>query len=243
MKKKVSFREKDVGGPPEHSAWVWHTMELKRSPAWKGASINLLRLLNYLELEHLRHERKQNGDLLALYDDLVRFGITRGLILSTIREGEKRGLIEVEHVLRPRNGKRPPTRFRLTYLPTCSTDPKTKVVTWHRETDEWRRYVEPKRSGQPESRFKGRTAKNVFTRSEQEPKSVPIQELGSESDSSVSAKNQVLFRNRKSVPIQELPLHISGQRGMAARPRRSTGTQRTGCQCSSMQRTTAHAVR
>src|SRR5260370_25325110 len=95
MSRKISFREKRVGGPPEHSAWVWHTHELIRSPAWRGASLALRRLLDFLELEHLRHERKMNGSLMALHEDLVKARIGKGQIRQTIAEGQRRGLIEV----------------------------------------------------------------------------------------------------------------------------------------------------
>lgn len=181
MSKTVSFKPKDAGGPPEHSAWVWHTSELLRSPAWHGASPTLRRLLDFLQIEHLRHERRENGNLMALYGDLVKFGVSRGLILKTIQEGEARGLLRVEHGLRiPANGKQAPNRFRLTYLPTCSIDPTTKVTTWHRATDEWRRYVEP-----------ARARRNILDCSKVVLGSVPPTGLGDETDSRVSAKNRV----------------------------------------------------
>ena len=88
----------------------------------------------------MRHGRRENGHLLALYDDLVKFGIARRFILAAIDEGEARGFIEVEHGLRLGNGKRQPSRFRLTYYEHRTVDPKTKVETWFPPTDEWRRY-------------------------------------------------------------------------------------------------------
>jgi hypothetical protein len=181
MSKKTSFRAKDVGGPPEHSAWVWHTSELLRSAAWHGASPTLRRVLDYLEIEHLRHERRENGNLMALYGDLVKFGVSRGLILKTLQEGEARGLLRVEHGFRiPANGKQAPNRFRLTYLPTCTFDPKSKATTWCRATDEWRRYVEP-----------ARVRRNILVCTKMVPGSVPRTVLGDETESSVSAKNRV----------------------------------------------------
>lgn len=140
MSRKVSFRERDVSGPPEGSAWVWYTYELLRSDSWRGRSINLRRLLDYLEMEHLRHDRRENGRLMALYGDLVKEGIGRRLIMPAILEGEERGLIVVDHGLCMANGKHEPSRYRLTYFPTCTTDPKTKATIWSAPTDEWRRY-------------------------------------------------------------------------------------------------------
>jgi hypothetical protein len=184
MSKKISFRAKDVAGPPEHSAWIWHTSELLRSPAWRGASLNLRRLLDFLEIEHLKHSRRDNGALMALYDDLEKLaGIGRRLILQSIKEGEKRGLIEVEHGVCWAGGKRQPSRFRITYLPTCAVDSKTKVTTWYAPTDDWRQYgVQPKKATRP---------KSILPMSKGEPVPVHEGELVRNPDSTVSARNQV----------------------------------------------------
>ncbi|MGE5271713.1 MAG: hypothetical protein ACM3JG_18795 [Thiohalocapsa sp.] len=192
-RKKISFRERDVGGPPEHSAWVWHTHELKRSDAWRYMSPSLSRLLNELELEHLRHERLKNGELELLYDDMMRQArISRGLIRQTIAEGVRRGLLRVtkEEVTwpLPPDGKRPPNRYRLTYLPCCMVDEKTKVTIWHRETNEWRSYVEPQRAKREPPK---RAPKSISTPPKVVPTSVPSTVLGSEEQPRETAKNQV----------------------------------------------------
>jgi|HubBroStandDraft_6_1064221.scaffolds.fasta_scaffold904455_1 hypothetical protein len=120
-------------GPPEGEPWVWHPLYLLASMAWRHRSINLVRLLDFLEIEHMRHAGQENGNLVALYDDLVKFGIGRRFLSKTISEGEEKRLIVVDHGLCMANGKRAPSRFRLTYLPT-KEEPAT---------DEWKRYREP----------------------------------------------------------------------------------------------------
>jgi hypothetical protein len=120
-------------GPPEGEAWVWHSLILKSSMAWRTKSINLGRLLDFLEIEHMKHAGQQNGQLVAPYDQLVKFGIGRRFILPAILEGEEHRLIEVDHGLCMANGTRAPSRFRLTYLP-ANEEPAT---------DEWKRYRGP----------------------------------------------------------------------------------------------------
>ena len=147
-KKANSFRERDVGGPPTDDAWIWNSAALRFSAAWRGRSNNLKILLDLLEEELLRRGRHTNGDLMALYDDLMRRGISRRHITATIAEGVARGLIELRKPdpwPRPPNGsKQAPNRFRLTYLPSATRDGKG-VTTWHRPTDEWRHFIEPER--------------------------------------------------------------------------------------------------
>ncbi len=132
-RKKTSFKVKDVSGPPD-APWLWFSAALLQSDAWLTASPHLRRVLDFLHLEHLRHDRQQNGNLLAPYADLVKFGIGRNFILKAITEGEERGLIEVDHGLSFANGKRAPSRFRLTYFHTRSGNAN------HAPTDEWRHY-------------------------------------------------------------------------------------------------------
>jgi hypothetical protein len=171
--KKTSFREKDVSGPPGDDPWLPFGYTLLKSDAWLSAWPHLRKLLDFLHIEHLRHDRQQNGKLLAPYSDLVKFGIGRRFILKAITEGERRGLIEVDHGLSFANGKRAPSRFRLTYFHTRAADAN------HAPTNEWRHYVEPT----PE--------KIVLVEPKGELGPVHDGELGSEPKLSVSAKNQV----------------------------------------------------
>lgn len=106
---------KRANHPPDGIPWIWHTIELFSSAAWLGRSINCRRLIDFLEIEHLRQGGNENGSLLAPYNQLVRFGLGRRLIAPAIREAEQRGLVKVE-----RGGKKGTTmteltRFTLTY--------------------------------------------------------------------------------------------------------------------------------
>ena len=105
-------------------------------------SINCRRLIDFLEIEHLKHGGVENGSLLAPYSQLVSFGIGRRFIHGAIQEAGQRGLIQVE-----RGGRRgvvltEVSRFRLTYHWS-----RTKVQglwDWREPTDNWKNYSGPK---------------------------------------------------------------------------------------------------
>jgi hypothetical protein len=119
-----------LSGPPE--VFVWHTVTLKASMAWRGKSASLCALLDALEVENMKHAGLDNGRLMATYNQLVQFGMRRNSIRGAIREGIRRGLLRLtEHGRNPTTGKGILSRYRLTYLPTVDAPP----------TDEWKRYL------------------------------------------------------------------------------------------------------
>src|SRR5262249_39835969 len=123
-------------------------------------------------------------------EDLMKRGISRGRIPATIDEGEQRKLIEAKRSdawpLLP-NGKRAPNRYRLTYLPTRTTD-ENAVETWHRPTDEWRFFVEPVRAKRLTFR---RTRESISTRPKMVLGSVPKTVRGEKPELRKTAKNRV----------------------------------------------------
>jgi hypothetical protein len=113
VSRKVKGRR--TGAPPQGESWIWHTLELRRSKAWQGRSIGCIKLIEFLELEHLQHGANENGQLVAPYSQLEAFGISRRTINAAILEAESRGLIRVD-----RGGLKGRTlselnRFTLTY--------------------------------------------------------------------------------------------------------------------------------
>jgi hypothetical protein len=100
---------------------------LLASDALCRLSGNAWSLLRFLLIEHLRHGGKENGKLIAPYDQLVKLGITRRLIRATIQEVIDRGLLEVERQGFAADGTRLPSLYRLTFLPAHAQPP----------TDEW----------------------------------------------------------------------------------------------------------
>lgn len=109
------------------------------SEAWRGRSINCVRLIEFLTIEHMANAGQENGRLSATYRQLEGYGIARRYIPAAIAEAVQRGLVSVE-----RGGRRGTTmtemsRFRLTFYATRDqTGPHS--WTWESPTDEWRRY-------------------------------------------------------------------------------------------------------
>ena len=82
---------------------------LLESDAYRGLGINGRRVLDFLELEHMRKGGKKNGDLKATYRQLTEFGVS-GHVNDTITDLERRGLILCNRVYRVA------TTYTLTWL-------------------------------------------------------------------------------------------------------------------------------
>jgi hypothetical protein len=128
-----------VKAVPDGMAFVQLSIELLTSPAWRGRSINCGRFIEFLMIEHMHHAGRENGWLLAPYDQLVKFGITRRLIRATIEEAVERGLVAVVHGIRRTFKDTSPSRYRLTFLPEKVVN--AAGITYFAEpTNEWKRF-------------------------------------------------------------------------------------------------------
>jgi hypothetical protein len=133
-------KEKKYFGPPKGQPWVWKTSELIVSASWKMASINTRRLIDFLEIEHREHGGRENGRLMATYDQLVDFGLTRSEISNAVAEAEFLGLISVKRGGRWADTNQP-SIYRLTYYASYDFAPPTN--DWKKKTTEaikrWKR--------------------------------------------------------------------------------------------------------
>ena len=137
-RKKVSHDLSKVGGPPEGKAWVWHTLELLTSPAWRSQSVNCRRLIDFLEIDHMHHSGLENGCLAATYNQLVEWGISRRLVHDVISEAEALGLIECQRGGRKKFAETHISKFRLTYLASKESNERGQKY-YAAPTDEWKR--------------------------------------------------------------------------------------------------------
>ena len=113
-------------------SFVAHTREMRESVAWRHLSNNARRVLDRLELEHMRHGAADNGSLPCTYRDFIKSGIRRASIAPSIRQCVALGFLEVTHAGgRSISNLRWPSRYRLTYLNGCGRSPAP--------THEWRR--------------------------------------------------------------------------------------------------------
>jgi hypothetical protein len=112
--------------------FVPHTIEMLESPAWSVLSQSARRILDRIEIEHMRHGAVENGRLPVTFDDFTNYGVERHAISPAIRELEALGLIEITQRGRAGNADfRQPNIFRLTYL--------HKYQSGQPATHEWRR--------------------------------------------------------------------------------------------------------
>ena len=97
--------------------FVAHSRELRESPAWRALPDNARRILDRLEVEHMRHGGAENGALPCTYSDFVAAGVRRASVSLAIRQCVALGFLEVTHRGGRSNAEyRNPSRYRLTYL-------------------------------------------------------------------------------------------------------------------------------
>lgn len=135
----LSGRDRKIHGPPKGEPWVWMTVELLASPAWKALSINGRRLVEFLMVEHRNQGGRENGNLCAPYDQLVPWGLVRKYIREATREAEFLGLLRIERGGRW-VGTNLPSIYRLTFYADRDGNPPTNewkgktaeaITTWH----------------------------------------------------------------------------------------------------------------
>lgn len=116
---------------PNKQGYISRNYDFLSSIAMKDLSINCYRLLQFLEMEHLKKGWNNNGEIKAPYNQLEQFGIPRGYINSTIHEAEERGLILVARGARV-NGRNYDNTYRLTYVHSSDRKP----------SNEWKKFKE-----------------------------------------------------------------------------------------------------
>ncbi len=114
--------------------WIAHRLELKVSPSWRHRPVPLIRILERIEVEHLRHAGKQNGQLTVAYEQLVACGVSRRVIAPALECGVRLGLIEVRQTHEMVSNIKSPNLYRLTYVP--ETDRRAPTDEWARVTEE-----------------------------------------------------------------------------------------------------------
>jgi len=127
-------KEKKTFGPPKDAPWIWETTEMKCSPAWQAMSINTRRLIDFLEVEHRNHAGRENGNLIATYDQLVDFGLSRSEIRSAIDEAVFLGLVQVVFEGGRWSDTNQPSRYCITFYADKNGNPATNV--WKGKTSE-----------------------------------------------------------------------------------------------------------
>jgi hypothetical protein len=102
--------------------------DLLESTVWRSLSIHARRLVDFLLIEHMRHGGRENGSLLAPWEQLIAFGIHAHFVSTAIEETERIGLVDCK-----RGVGRAPSLYGLTWLPR-GDDPPTHRWRNHNAT-------------------------------------------------------------------------------------------------------------
>lgn len=130
MSRRKLKQNKIVGG------FITHKREMRESAAWRALPDNARRVLDRLELEHLRHGGAENGKLICTYADFERAGLRRASVSLAIRQATALGFIVIERQgYRTSAEFRAPSLYRLTYVYGCGSSPNP-TDDWHRIKDE-----------------------------------------------------------------------------------------------------------
>lgn len=77
------------------TTWVPHRLEMLVSPAWRARPIAVMRIIERLEEEHLRHGGTQNGKLYVSFLQFQNAGVSKRVIKPALECAAALGLIEV----------------------------------------------------------------------------------------------------------------------------------------------------
>ncbi|ESY51587.1 MULTISPECIES: hypothetical protein [unclassified Mesorhizobium] len=97
--------------------FIAHRLEMLLSPAWGLAPQPLRKIIERLEIEHLRHGGYENGDLYVTYSQFVAAGISKKTIRPAVTLGEQLGLIQCILDDNPKGDIRGANKYRLTFVP------------------------------------------------------------------------------------------------------------------------------
>jgi hypothetical protein len=110
--------------------FVPRLVEMMESPAYRVLSLSARRCLDRIEIEHMRHGGRANGQLPITYEHFVEYGLHRHAIGPALRELQALGFIQItERGVAGNASHRAPNKFRLTYIAEGRARP----------THEWRR--------------------------------------------------------------------------------------------------------
>jgi hypothetical protein len=148
---RTSTNPKKVRDVPEGKPFAMLSAELLASAAWRARSINTIRLIDFLLIEHMNHGGVENGFLLAPWNQLEPFGIGRRLLGPAIAQAVELGLLEVERGKMSGARKSRPSLYRLTFVKARMVN-EFGVTYYVEPSNEWRRY---KADGATENRIPG----------------------------------------------------------------------------------------
>ena len=77
---------KNTQPPGDQGGWMAISRLFLESPAYRSLSVNALKALNRLMLEHIGHGRLKNGELLVTHDQFQEYGVTGEYVADAVDE-------------------------------------------------------------------------------------------------------------------------------------------------------------
>jgi hypothetical protein len=181
--------------------------EMIESAAYRVLSLSAHRCLSRIEVEHLHHGGRENGQLPITYDQFKEYGVHRHAIGPALRELEALGFVEItERGVAGNADQCAPNKFRLTYLPAGRAKPAHE---WRRINSREEAALVAKRARAAEPREKWRVQKQ---------KPVPVSANSQCGKSSPKAPNNTSRMRNSPVPeTGTTSISLRGRRGRKLR--------------------------
>lgn len=146
MSKKCDTRPEKIKEVPEGVPFIQFGQHILMSTAWKQASINCRRFIDFLMNEHLNHGGYENGFLMATYNQLEeQAGISRCYIKKSIEEAVRLGFVVAYYGARTGRNMSYPNKYRLTFLKAKNINEYGKVY-YTQPTNDFQRITDNKKS-------------------------------------------------------------------------------------------------
>ena len=130
--------------PPRGQPFIWLTLDMLVSPAYRALSGGGRRVVDRILIEHMAHGGGRNGALAVTYTNFQDYGIRRRSILHFLIEASVLGFVARTEEGRTVWGdfEGVPARYRLTWLPTLDGLPATHEWRRHSSVEEARKCLE-----------------------------------------------------------------------------------------------------
>lgn len=172
----INGHVRKMNRPPEGEPWVWLTVEMLESAAFRSLSIHARRALDRVIVEHSNHGGKENGRLKTTWSDFQKFGVSRRYIGIALDELIAAGFLRNTKPGRRAHGadKGEPAQYALTWLPIIETDNLVPAPdNWRKPQPKPKRAIKifsPGSHGEPVSGSHGGIREGDLSGSHGEPK-------------------------------------------------------------------------
>lgn len=112
--KTASLVRRHTRPPSDQGGWMAITRDFLESAAYRSLSVNGRKCLDRLIIEHIGHNRLENGRLVVTHEHFIDYGVTGEYVGDALDELAYKGLLKAERG-KAGNGTAHPTIFTLTF--------------------------------------------------------------------------------------------------------------------------------